>query len=151
MSPAPNSDVAVRADVKIPERRITMTWLLRRNIDHALPASHTIEMMFDLPADFPGGGVASVPGVLMKRSEQDPGTPLSKVAAKATNGVFIIELSAAGSDGQRNVQMLKESPWFDLPIGYVNGSRAILAIEKGLPGYQPSPKPSHSGKRSKPV
>ena len=136
VSPAPNSDVAVRADVKIPERRITMTWLLRRNIDHALPASHTIEMMFDLPADFPGGGVASVPGVLMKRSEQDPGTPLSKVAAKATNGVFIIELSAAGSDGQRNVQMLKESPWFDLPIGYVNGSRAILAIEKGLPGYR---------------
>ena len=23
----------------------------------------------------------------------------------------------------------------DIPIGYINGSRAILAIEKGLPGY----------------
>jgi hypothetical protein len=91
VSSAPGSDVAVRADVKIPERRITMTWLLRRNIDHALPASHTIEMMFNLPADFPGGGVASVPGVLMKRSEQEPGTPLAQVAARATNGVFIIE------------------------------------------------------------
>ena len=95
--PAPNSDVAVRADVKIPERQITMTWLLRRNIDHALPASHTIEMMFNLPADFPGGGVASVPGVLMKRSEQEPGAPLATGAAKVTNGVFIIELSAADS------------------------------------------------------
>ena len=136
VSSAPNSDVAVRADVKIPERRITMTWLLRRNIDHALPASHTIEMMFNLPADFPGGGVASVPGVLMKQSEQEPGTPLAKVAAKATNGVFIIELSAAGSDEQRNVQMLKESPWFDIPIAYIDGSRAILGIEKGLPGYR---------------
>ena len=136
VSPAPSSDVAVRADVKIPERRITMTWLLRRNIDHALPASHTIEMMFNLPEDFPGGGVASVPGVLMKRSEQEPGTPLAKVAARATNGVFIIELSAAGSDEQRNVQMLKESTWFDIPIAYINGNRAILAIEKGLPGYR---------------
>ena len=135
-SPAQSSDVAVRADVKIPDRRITMTWLLRRNIDHALPASYTIEMMFDLPADFPGGGVASVPGVLMKRSEQEPGTPLGKVAARAMNGVFIIELSAADSDEQRNVQMLKESPWFDIPIAYSNGSRAILAIEKGLPGYR---------------
>jgi hypothetical protein len=134
-SPAQSSDVAVRADVKIPDRRITMTWLLRRNIDHALPASYTIEMMFDLPADFPGGGVASVPGVLMKRSEQEPSTPLANVAARAMNGVFIIELSAADSDEQRNVQMLKESPWFDIPIAYNNGSRAILAIEKGLPGY----------------
>ena len=52
VSPAPSSDTAVRADVKIPERRITMTWLLRRNIDHVLPASYTIEMTFDLPADF---------------------------------------------------------------------------------------------------
>jgi hypothetical protein len=135
-SPAQSSDVAVRADVKIPDRRITMTWLLRRNIDHALPASYTIEMMFDLPADFPGGGVASVPGVLMKRSEQEPSTPLANVAARAMNGVFIIELSAADSDEQRNVQMLKESPWFDIPIAYSNGSRAILAIEKGLPGYR---------------
>jgi hypothetical protein len=107
-----------------------------RNIDHALPASYTIEMIFNLPVDFPGGGVASVPGVLMKRSAQEPGTPLAKVAARATNGVFIIELSAAGTDEQRNVQMLKESPWFDIPIGYINGSRAILATEKGLPGYR---------------
>ena len=133
-SSAPSPDVAVRADVKIPDRRITMTWLLRRNIDHALPASYTIEMMFDLPADFPGGGVASVPGVLMKRSEQEPSTPLANVAARAMNGVFIIELSAADSDEQR--KRLKESPWFDIPIAYNDGSRAILAIEKGLPGYR---------------
>ena len=72
----------------------------------------------------------------MKRSEQEPSTPLANVAARAMNGVFIIELSAADSDEQRNVQMLKESPWFDIPIGYINGSRAILAIEKGLPGYR---------------
>jgi hypothetical protein len=80
--------------------------------------------------------VASVPGVLMKRSEQEPGTPLGKVAARAMNGVFIIELSTADSDEQRNVQMLKDSHWFDIPIAYNNGSRAILAIEKGLPGYR---------------
>ena len=101
-----------------------MTWLLRRKIDHALLANYTIEMKFSLPVDFAGGGVASVPGILMKRSEQEPGTPLAKITATATNGVFIIELSADGPDEQRNVQMLKESPWFDIPIGYINGSRA---------------------------
>ena len=34
-----------------------MTWSLRRNTDQSLPASHTIEIMFNLPADFPSGGV----------------------------------------------------------------------------------------------
>jgi hypothetical protein len=136
VSPAPTSDTAVRADVKIPERRITMTWLLRRNIDHVLPASYTIEMTFNLPADFSGGGVASVPGVLMKRSEQEPGTPLAKLAARATNGVFMIDLSADGSDEQRNAQMLKESPWVDIAILYIDGNRAILAMERSARGQR---------------
>ena len=35
---------------------------------------------------------------------------------------------------QRNLQLLKERSWFDIPIVYNNGRRAILAIEKGTPG-----------------
>ena len=132
--PTPVSELTVRADVKIPERQMTMTWSLRRIIDHALPASHTVQIMFNLPADFRGGGVASVPGIMMKQSEQMPGTPLAKLAVEATNGLFIIELSAADADVQRNVQLLKESPWLDIPIIYNSGSRAILAMEKGPPG-----------------
>src|SRR5262249_5569291 len=117
---------------KIPERLVTMRWLLRRNINNALPMSHTIEMAFDLPPNFEGGGIASVPGVLMKQSEEMPGKPLTKVAVTSIHGVFTIELSA--SDAQHNVQLLKESSWLDIPIVYVNGTRAIMAIEKGVLG-----------------
>ena len=35
---------------------------------------------------------------------------------------------------QRNLQLLKERSWFDIPLVYNNGRRAILAIEKGTPG-----------------
>ena len=35
---------------------------------------------------------------------------------------------------QRNVQLLKDRSWFDIPIVYTNGGRAILALEKGTPG-----------------
>ena len=38
------------------------------------------------------------------------------------------------ADMQRNLQLLKERPWFDIPIVYNNGRRAILALEKGTPG-----------------
>jgi hypothetical protein len=111
-----------------------MTWSLRRNTDQALPASHTVEIMFNLPADFPGGGIANVPGILMKQAEQARGTPLAGLAVKVTTGFFLIGLSAVEADVTRNVQLLKERSWFDIPVVYNNGSRAILAMEKGTPG-----------------
>jgi hypothetical protein len=136
VSPGPGlaPELAVRADVEIPERHITMTWSLRRNTDQNLPASHTIEILFNLPADFAGGGIANVPGIMMKQSEQQRGTPLAGLAVKVTNGFFLIGLSSVETDMQRNIQLLKERPWFDLPLVYTNGSRALLAMEKGTPG-----------------
>lgn len=136
VSPGPGlaPELAVRADVEIPERKLRMTWSLRRNSDKALPASHTIEILFTLPADFPEGGIANVPGVLMKQGEQTRGVPLAGLAVKVTSGFFLIGLSAVDVDMQRNVQMLKERSWFDIPVVYNNGKRAILAVEKGTPG-----------------
>ena len=129
-------ELAIRADVEIPERHMRMTWSLRRNTDKALPASHTIEIMFTVPADFSEGGIANVPGVLMKQDEQARGVPLAGLAVKVTNGYFLIGLSAVDVDVQRNVQMLKERDWFDIPIVYTSGKRAILAMEKGTPGVR---------------
>jgi hypothetical protein len=138
VSPGPGlaPELAIRADVEIPERRMRMTWSLRRNTDKALPASHTIEIMFTLPADFTEGGIGNVPGVLMKQNEGARGVPLAGLAVKVTNGYFLIGLSAVGIDMQRNIQLLKERDWFDIPVVYTSGKRAILAIEKGTPGVR---------------
>lgn len=136
VSPGPGlaPELVVRADVEIPERKLRMTWTLRRNTDKALPASHTIEILFNLPADFSGGAINNVPGVLMKQDEQTRGVPLAGLAVKVTNGYFLIGLSAVEVDQQRNIQLLKERSWFDIPLVYTNGKRAILAVEKGTPG-----------------
>src|SRR6185369_9442341 len=84
VSPGPGlaPELAVRADIEIPERKLRMTWSLRRNSDNALPA------------DFPEGGIGNVPGVLMKQSEQARGVPLAGLAVKVTNGYFLLGLSA---------------------------------------------------------
>jgi hypothetical protein len=87
-----------------------------------------------VPPDFPGGGIANVPGILMKDSEQARGVPLAGLAVKVTNGFFLIGLSAVDTDVQRNMELLKDKPWFDVPVVYNNGGRAILAMEKGPPG-----------------
>jgi hypothetical protein len=127
-------DIAVRADIEIPDRKFKMTMSFRRNTDSSLPASHTVELTFILPSDFSGGGVGNVPGILMKSNEQARGTPLAGLAVKVTDGFFLVGLSNVDADRQRNVQLLKERSWFDVPLVYTNQRRAIIAIEKGSPG-----------------
>jgi len=127
-------DIAVRADIDIPDRKFKMTMSFRRNTDSSLPASHTAELTFILPQDFSGGGVGNVPGILMKSNEQARGTPLAGLAVKVTDGFFLVGLSNVDADRTRNLQLLKERSWFDVPLVYVNQRRAIIAIEKGAPG-----------------
>jgi hypothetical protein len=127
-------DLAVRCDVEIPERRLALTMTIRRNRDQALPASHTVEIMFNLPADFPFGGINNVPGILMKQAEATRGQPLNGLAVKVTSGFFLLGLSAVETEAARNLELLKDRAWFDIPVVYNNGRRAIIAIEKGNPG-----------------
>jgi hypothetical protein len=128
------ADIAVRAEIEIPDRKFKMTMSFRRNTDSSLPASHTAELTFSLPPDFSGGGVGNVPGILMKSNEQARGTPLAGLAVKVTDGFFLVGLSNVDTDRVRNVQLLKERSWFDVPLVYTNQRRAIIAIEKGAPG-----------------
>ena len=128
------ADIAVRADIEIPDRKFKMTMSFRRNTDTSLPASHTAELTFVLPQDFTGGGVGNVPGILMKSNEQARGTPLSALAVKVTDGFFLVGLSNVDSERARNLQLMKERSWFDVPLVYTNQRRAIIAIEKGAPG-----------------
>jgi hypothetical protein len=136
VSPGPGQppELAIRANFEIPERNMTATMSIRRNIDQALPATHTIELMFNIPADFPYGGISNVPIILMKQAEQARGVPLAGLVVKVTPTFFLVGLAAGGEDAQRNVALLKERAWFDIPLVYTNGRRAILAVEKGTPG-----------------
>jgi S1-C subfamily serine protease len=137
-SPGPGrpSELAARADIKIPERGMIATLSLRRNSDQSLPASHVIEVKFTLQPQFPGGGIANVPGFLTKDSEQSRGKPLAGVAVKVSSGFFMFGLSAVDADRQRNLQMLKDEGWFDVAIYYSDGERAILAVQKGQTGVR---------------
>lgn len=127
-------DTGVRGDIEIAERRLGLTLTLRRNADATLPASHTLELLFNIPADFAFGGVQDVPGLLMKANEQARGAPLAGLRVKVTDGFFIIGLTAVEAEKIRNIQLLKERGWIDIPLVYKNGRRAIMAIEKGTPG-----------------
>jgi cytoskeletal protein RodZ len=134
VGPGQPPDLALVGEVNIPERRMVVTITIRRNLDQTLPASHTIEVLFALPRDFQFGGVAEVPGVLMKASEQARGVPLVGQAVRVTNGFFFIGLSSFDMDRNTNIQALKTRPFFDIPVRYDSGRRGILTVEKGATG-----------------
>jgi len=129
--PGQKPNIAARADIEIPAMNISIRWSLRRNDDKQLPASHLVEIVFTLPPDFPHGGISNAPGILIKQGETMHGVPLSGLAVKVTTNFFLIGLSSV--DLQRNLQLLEWS-WFDIPVVYGDGKRAIIAIEKGTPG-----------------
>lgn len=124
----------IRATIEVPDRGIKLSMSLRKNSDAALPASHIIELKFDLPADFAGRGIDTTPGLILKQTEDARGDPLIGAVAKVSDNLFWLALSGAGQDSTRNLALLRERQWVDVPIRYTNRRRAILTFEKGAPG-----------------
>lgn len=124
--------LSMRAE--IPERRMVVNLTMRPNGDPTFPASHLVEIKFQLPPDFDGKAVTGVPGLIMKATEQSRGDPLNAAFAKVADNYFWIALGAPEADRQRNLKLLKERGWIDIPLLYDNGRRAILTLEKGGAG-----------------
>jgi hypothetical protein len=132
--PGQKPDIIVRAEIVIPEQNVAFRLSVRRNDDKSLPASHMVEIAFTLPPDSPHGGISNIPGILMNYGGTTPGMPLGAVPVEVMPNSFLIALSSVDVDMQRNIEFLKERPWFDIPVIYRDGKRAIIAVEKGPPG-----------------
>lgn len=129
-------EVGIRGVVTIPERQISMDFVLRRNTDQALPASHTIELQFKLPENFAFGGIANVPGIRVKPNQQAQGVPLAGLTVRVNPQLFLVGLSTEPQDRQRNITLLQVYPWLDVPFVYTNNTRAVILFDKGETGDQ---------------
>jgi hypothetical protein len=75
-----------------------------------------------------------VPALVLKQTEQARGQPLAGAAVPVTNELFWIALSNDEDEVARNVQLLREGSWFDIPILFADQTRALITFEKGIPG-----------------
>ncbi|EKF41936.1 hypothetical protein NA8A_12725 [Nitratireductor indicus C115] len=124
----------IRAEATVPDKNLQMKLTIRRNADQSLPASHIVEIIFLTPESFEGGGIENVLRVTMKRSEQDTGNPLLGIPAKIADGFFLVALSDSKADEQANLLLMQRQSWIDIPVVYKSGRRALITIEKGIPG-----------------
>ena len=107
---------------------------IRKNTDQSIPASHLIELVFTVPDNFPGGAIDNVQRITFKDTEQAPGNPLIAVPSKIGDNFFIIWLNDARTAQDTNLSLMRKLQWIDIPITYRNGRRALISLEKGVPG-----------------
>ncbi|WP_370676727.1 hypothetical protein [Pleomorphomonas sp. PLEO] len=124
----------IRGDVEIPQLGLKMRLSIHKNDDQALPASHIVEFSFDVPPSFAGKFIDAAPGMIAKQTEEARGDTITGAVAKVSDSLFWLALSGLEQDVTRNVQLLKERSWIDIPIRYGSRRRAILTFEKGAPG-----------------
>lgn len=128
----PNPEI--QGKITIPDRGLTALITIKRNADSSLPASHLIEVVFSLPADFEGGAIDKLERIAMKRTEQDRGDPLVAVSAKVTDDTYLVALNDFEDVMKANLDLLSTRGWIDMPISYRNGRRALLTLDKGAAG-----------------
>lgn len=126
----------IRAVASIPARNLSVDVLIRKNSDEALPASHLIEVNFSVTDSFLGGSIASLPGVLMKDQELAQGTTLVGASVRIVDNSFLFAMSGSESDVARNIELLGQNGWLDLPLIYSTGRKAIMTLEKGARGTE---------------
>lgn len=122
------------ADVSIPDRNVSVNVRIKPNDDTSLPASHLVEIKYDFPDGYSSGDVVNVPGLVMKPTEEARGDALLGASVKVSPGYFWIALSSLTSERDRNLGLLRERGWIDIPMLYDNGKRGILTLEKGRIG-----------------
>ncbi len=137
-SPGGNAppEPAIRGEVSIPGSSVQLRLTIRRNADPTLPAGHIIEMIFLTPENFAGGAIDNVLRVALKDTEEATGSALQGIPAKIADGFFLIALSDSPAEMQSNLTMLRTQSWIDIPVMYRSGRRALMTMEKGVPGEQ---------------
>ncbi|MDN3720769.1 hypothetical protein QW131_19855 [Roseibium salinum] len=128
------AQAVLSASVEIPERDVKVDIRIKPNDDTSLPASHLVEIKYEFPDSFASGDVVNVPGLVMKPTEEARGDALIGASVKVSPGFFWIALSNLPNEQQRNLALLRERGWIDIPMLYENGKRGILTIEKGSAG-----------------
>ncbi|URQ75174.1 MAG: transcriptional regulator [Candidatus Ochrobactrum gambitense] len=125
---------AVRGTVTMPTSNVQLKMTIRKNTDQSIPASHLIEMVFTVPEGFSGGVIDNVQRITFKDTEQAAGNPLIAVPSKIADNFFIIWLNDARTAQDTNLSLMRRLQWIDIPVSYRNGRRALISLEKGVPG-----------------
>jgi hypothetical protein len=124
---------AIRGDIEVPDAKLKMTLLFRKNTDATLSASHTINVSFTVAPGSPIGGVKAIGPIQMRRSDAQSGEKVAGIPVPITENNFLIGLMR-GDHEARNILLLRSLAAIDLPMQLADGRAATINMEKGPSG-----------------
>jgi hypothetical protein len=132
--PGANGSPAVRADVDVPAIGLRVVFLIEKNNDATLRASHMLTIRF-LPQEGSSLPAIAEIGSPQMRNEAAPAVePLTGAQAKITDNIYIVALNADPTIASRNLETMRNRGWFDFPLRLTDGRIAKITFEKGPPG-----------------
>ena len=129
-------ETIVRATVEIPDAGLNLDFTIRRNTDSAFPASHIIGLRFTSSGDPATQAIKEVGVPQLKTEEGERGAPLSAINSALGDNLFVAALSNVPVEVDRNVDLILNRSWIDVPVLFTSGRRGIITFEKGVSGSQ---------------
>jgi hypothetical protein len=129
-------ETIVRATVEIPDVGLSLDFTIRRNTDSAFPASHIIGLRFISTGDPATQAIKEVGVPQFKTEEGERGAPLSAINSALGDNLFVAALSNVPVEVERNVDLILNRSWVDVPVRFASGRRGIITFEKGVSGSQ---------------
>jgi hypothetical protein len=121
-------------DLRVPERRLSMSMAIRRDAGEDTAITHLFEFMFLSPQGAPLDSISAVKSVIMKQGDGSSSRTLAGLSIKVAPGLFLFGLSAEKDDARRNAEALQTLSRFDIPVSFADGSTAIISVSKGASG-----------------
>ena len=122
------------AEIALPDAKLNVSMRMSRNSDPRLPASHTMEFRFIPAAGSEIPGIAEIDTPQMRIEDSANGAPLVGVPAPIMPNYFLVGLSSGDKLVSRNMELMRDRGWVDIPMVLSNGRIAKLTFEKGASG-----------------
>lgn len=123
---------AVRGSVSFPTANMTLELVFNRNRDAALPASHTIEVVFKPEGN--RDGVTEIGPIEARDQETQPGYQLRGAMVPIATNLFLVGLENNPATVARNIEALRDQRFFAFQFRMTNSKVGALLVEKGPTG-----------------
>ncbi len=134
--PGQAPQLAIKAQLDVPEARMRGEITVQRNRDPAFPASHTVQVQFSPGQGSEFGNVRNLSQIELRQSENQPGYPLAGQGIAVVENLFLLALAQIEPAQSRNVEMMRSRPIVYIEFQSATGRRGGMVIEKGVSGQQ---------------
>ncbi len=136
LTPGADGLPSLQAQVDIPDAKLSVSVVMTKNTNDALSASNRIAVRFKPSADGPVTGIKQIASPEMRGEDRPQGDALTGLPAQVTPNYFWIALAKDDLIMSRNMTLMRDRGWFDLPLLLDNDKIAKITVEKGAGGDQ---------------